>query len=184
MPAEPGPPRRQSKPAPSDAQPPPRARRYIRVGQYKRNCPISTACGRNTLQIAELQVYEAATGAGLVKPGTTKATSDSTLTDYSGTHGPELSLDQDPGTWFGSVAGEDQAWLQLDLGEGAPYVDQLLNIVVYQRQGAGSCHEMLQCYSLDILDEQQQAGARLRSMHRAQGCATARCAPPCVPMVC
>jgi hypothetical protein len=142
---------------------PPR-RRFVRIGGYKKNCPVSTACGRNTLQIAGVQAYDSVTGAGYVKPSTTTATSDSTLSDYSGSHGPEQAIDSDPGTWFGSSGGEDQAWLQLDLGEGAPFVDQLLNVVIYQRQGAGACHEMLQCYSLDLLDADKQVGWARRGL--------------------
>ncbi len=137
-------------------QPPPYRPRLtkLRFGGYKADCPLSS-CGKNTLQLAEVQVFDTQFGTNYISVST-KATADSTLTDGSGAHGPELVRDQSGTTWFGSGSSGASAWLQLDLGDYAPYYDQLKNISVSQRQGAGACPDMLRCYSLDLLSEKGQ----------------------------
>jgi hypothetical protein len=97
---------------------PPRYRpklQKLRFGGYDPKCPVSAACGgKNTLQIAEVQVFDTS-NINYITIGA-KATSDSMLKDGSGSHGPELAVDQSGSTWFGSASSGAAAWLELDMG--------------------------------------------------------------------
>jgi hypothetical protein len=130
----------------------------LRFGGYKADCPRSSCGSQNTLQIGEVQVFDAAFGANYIT-ASTKATSDSSLAaDSSGSHGPELAVDQSTGSWFGSGSSGASSWLEIDLGESGPYYDSLKNVSVSQRRGTGACPDMLRCYSLDLLSERGQVG--------------------------
>ena len=103
-----------------------------------------------------MQVHDVVSGTGYISITSTTVTADSILSDASGSHLPQLVLDQDPAKFWSSASSSDKAWLQMDLGEGAPFFDQLSSVVVYQPMGAGACQEMLQCYSMDVLGEKNE----------------------------
>ncbi len=89
--------------------------RKLRFGGYNPQCPVSAACGgKNTLQVAEVQVFDSS-NINYVTIAT-KAAADSSLKDGSGAHGPELAADQSGSTWFGSGSSGADAWLELDMG--------------------------------------------------------------------
>jgi hypothetical protein len=128
--------------------------RYLKfgAGSARGNC-TSTLCSRITLEIAEVQVFNTLSATDFVTT-TAVATSDSIYMAASGeTHPAGLSIDNKPSTWFGSGSSDEYAWLHLDLGPSGPFYDQLKNITIWQRQGAGNCMDMIKCYKVDLHSE-------------------------------
>jgi hypothetical protein len=126
--------------------------RYLKFGNGKLNC-TSSLCSRITLEIAEVQVFDTKSPSNYVSTGAFASADSAYVAPGGDVHPPGLAIDNKPATWFGSGASDEFAWLHLDLGAAGPYYDELKNITIYQRQGAGNCMDMLRCYQLDLHSE-------------------------------